>query len=60
MSKARRWIEDFCQAAYRIHCLDKHRTRYEIVMPFTHGPELESAIEELLSEMHSTVDLCNC
>ncbi|MDN7631624.1 Tn3 family resolvase [Burkholderia multivorans] len=60
MSKARRWIEQFCLAEYRMRCLDKHRTRYEMVMPFAHGPELESAIEELLSEMHSTADLCNC
>ncbi|WP_321904502.1 site-specific integrase [Burkholderia cenocepacia] len=60
MSKARRWIEDFCLAEYRMRCLDKHRTRYEIVMPFAHGRELENAIEDLLSEMHSTADLCNC
>jgi hypothetical protein len=29
-------------------------------MPFAHGPELEAAIEDLLGEIHSTVDLCNC
>ncbi|WP_293048274.1 hypothetical protein [Pandoraea sp.] len=29
-------------------------------MPFTHGPELETAIDDLLGEIHSTADLCNC
>jgi site-specific recombinase XerD len=47
MSKARRWVEDFWLAGYQMRCLDKQRTRYEIVMPFAYGPELESAIEDL-------------
>jgi len=43
-----------------MRCLDRDRPEYEIVMPFAHGPELEEAIEDLLAEMHSTADLCNC
>ncbi|MBB5499616.1 site-specific integrase [Paraburkholderia sp. MM5384-R2] len=60
MSKARRWIESFCQSQYRMRCINGRRTRYEIVMPFAHGPELEAAIEELLGEIHSTAELCDC
>ncbi|BBQ03136.1 site-specific integrase [Paraburkholderia fungorum] len=60
MSKARRWIEDFGQSHYQMRCMNRQRTRYEIVMPFAHGPELEDAIEELLGEMHSTAELCDC
>ncbi|WP_082722248.1 site-specific integrase [Burkholderia mayonis] len=60
MAKARRWIEDFCLSEYAMRCLNPRRTRYEIVMPFAHGPELEAAIEDLLGEIHSTADLCNC
>ncbi len=60
MSKARRWIEDFGQSHYQMRCINRQRTRYEIVMPFAHGPELEDAIEELLGEMHSTAELCDC
>lgn len=59
-SKAHRWIEDFCLAEYWMRCLNKRRTEYEIVMPFSHGPELEAAIEDLLAEMHATADLCHC
>ncbi len=43
-----------------MRCVNKRRTRYELVMPFTHGPELETAIDDLLGEIHSTADLCNC
>ncbi|WP_181321982.1 hypothetical protein [Trinickia symbiotica] len=60
MAKARRWIEDFCLSEYAMHCLNRQRTRYELVMPFTHGPELNAAIEDLLGEIRSTADLCNC
>ncbi|MBS2132234.1 site-specific integrase (plasmid) [Burkholderia thailandensis] len=60
MAKARRWIEDFCLSGYAMHCLNRQRTRYELVMPFAHGSELEAAIEDLLGEIHSTADLCNC
>lgn len=60
MSKARRWIEDFCLAEYGMRRLDSRRSEYEITMPYEHGPELERAIDELLAEMHSTADLCNC
>jgi hypothetical protein len=60
MTKARRWIEDFCLPEYAMRCLNRQRTRYELVMPFVHGPELEAAIEDLLGEIHSTADLCNC
>ncbi|MGH8787033.1 MAG: Tn3 family resolvase, partial [Cupriavidus necator] len=59
-SKAHRWIEDFCLAKYGMRCLNKRRTECEIVMPFSHGPELEAAIEDLLAEMHATADLCHC
>ncbi|GAB7543073.1 hypothetical protein CS8_027430 [Cupriavidus sp. 8B] len=60
MPKAKKWIEQSCLAEYRMRCVDKHRARYEIVMPFAHGPDLERAIEELLAEMHETADLCHC
>ncbi|WP_232448086.1 hypothetical protein [Burkholderia ubonensis] len=60
LSIARRWIEDFCLAAYGTRRLNTHRSEYEIVMPYAHGPELERAIADLLVEMHSTADLCNC
>ncbi|SAL81677.1 hypothetical protein AWB67_05906 [Caballeronia terrestris] len=60
MSKARRWIEDFCLTGYGMLRLDSRRSEYEIVMPHAHGPELERAIADLLAEMHSTADLCNC
>jgi hypothetical protein len=43
-----------------MRCVDKHRTRYGIVIPFAPGPGLESAIEDLLAEMHPTADLCHC
>lgn len=60
MSKARRWIEDFCMSDYQMRSINRQGTRYEIVMPFAHGPELEDAIEELLGEIHSTAKLCDC
>lgn len=60
MSKARRWIEDFCMSRYQMRCINRQRTRYEIIIPFAHGPELEDAIEELLGEIHSTAELCDC
>ncbi len=60
MSKARRWIEQFCLSQYQLRVLESRRPRYEIVMPFAAGPELEQAIEELISEMHENADLCNC
>ncbi|MDC6177103.1 site-specific integrase [Ralstonia solanacearum] len=59
-SKARRWIEQFCLSQYQMRPLEGPHTRYEIVMPFTAGPELEQAIEELIAEMHENADLCNC
>ncbi|SIT44946.1 Integrase family protein [Paraburkholderia ribeironis] len=60
MSKARRWIEQFCQSQYQIRSVNGRHARYEIVMPFAHGPELEDAIEALLSEIHAAVKLCDC
>ncbi|HXI19059.1 MAG TPA: site-specific integrase, partial [Chloroflexota bacterium] len=60
MSKARRWIEQFCLSQYQMRVLKKPRPGYEIVMPFAAGPELDHAIEELISEMHENADLCNC
>ena len=60
MSKARRWIEDFCHSLYEMRCVNRQRTRYEITMPFAHGAELEAAIEELLGEIHFTAEMCNC
>ncbi|MHA6848763.1 site-specific integrase [Ralstonia syzygii] len=60
MSKARRWIEQFCLSQYQMRVFEKRRPRYEIIMPFAAGPELEQAIEELISEMHENADLCNC
>lgn len=45
---------------YAMRCLNKRRTRYELVMPFAHGRELAAAIEDLLAEIHSTAELCNC
>lgn len=60
MSKARRWIEQFCLSQYRMRVFEKQRPRYEIVMPFTVGPELERAIQELLADVHDQADLCNC
>lgn len=59
-SKAGRWIEQFCLSQYQMRPLDGPRTRYEILMPFAAGPELERAIQELISEMHDQADLCNC
>ncbi|MCK4140393.1 site-specific integrase [Ralstonia pseudosolanacearum] len=60
MSKARRWIEQFCLSQYQMRELESRRPRYEIVMPFAAGSELEQAIEELISEIHENADLCNC
>ncbi|GCB06637.1 site-specific integrase [Ralstonia sp. SET104] len=60
MSKACRWIEQFCLSQYQMRVSEKRRPRYEIVMPFAAGPELERAIEELLADMHDQADLCNC
>ena len=59
-SKARRWIEQFCLSQYQMRVVEQRRPRYEIVMPFAAGPELEQAIEELLADMHDQADLCNC
>jgi hypothetical protein len=59
-SRARKVIEQFCMDEYRMRCFDKHHTRYEIVMPFAPGPRQESAIEDMLAEMHHTTDLCHC
>ncbi|WP_253912924.1 hypothetical protein [Ralstonia pickettii] len=59
-SKARQWIEQFCLSQYQMRVLDAHHPRYEIVMPFATGQELEQAIEELLADMHENADLCNC
>ncbi|WP_345057996.1 hypothetical protein [Arthrobacter methylotrophus] len=44
-----------CQ--YQMRVFEKRRPRYEIVMPFAAGPELEQAIEELIAEMHENADL---
>jgi hypothetical protein len=60
MSKARRWIEQFCQSQYPMRSINRRHTRYEIVMPFAHGQELEDAIEALFSEIHAAVELCDC
>lgn len=60
MSKARRWIEQYCLSQYQMRVFEKRRPRYEIVVPFAAGPELDRAIEELISEMHENADLCNC
>ena len=60
MPKARRLIEDLCLSQYQVRILESRRPRYEIVMPFAAGPELEQAIEELIAEMHENADLCNC
>ncbi|SCU97912.1 putative Cointegrate resolution protein S / recombinase [Cupriavidus necator] len=59
-SKARRWIEQFCLSQYQMRVFEQRRPRYEIVMPFAAGPELEKAIEVLLADMHENADLCNC
>ncbi|MCO5396751.1 site-specific integrase [Ralstonia soli] len=59
-AKARRWIEQFCLSQYQMQALEGPRTHYEIVMPFAAGPELEQAIEQLITEMHENADLCNC
>jgi integrase len=59
-SKARQWIEQFCLSQYQMRVFEKRRPRYEIVIPFAAGPELEQAIEELLAEMHESADLSNC
>ncbi|RQV01350.1 Tn3 family resolvase [Burkholderia cenocepacia] len=60
MSKARRWIEDFCHSLYEMRCVNRQHTRYEIAMPFAYGAELEAAIEELLGEIHFTAEMCDC
>ncbi|WGS46990.1 site-specific integrase [Burkholderia sp. JSH-S8] len=60
MSKARRWIEDFCHSLYEMRCVNRQRTRYEITLPFAYGAELEAAIEELLGEIHFTAEMCDC